>query len=420
MKKGTLFILGTVFFTLTALARLTIEVEAQSFLVTPTIVELEVFPGEKKNFVLRVINASLEEQSFRVYLRDLILEKDGNLGFPLPGSSRWSGASWIKIEPSEFILAPQHGTEIACKLYVPRGETGGRYAAIIVEPTQKPAPLRDRIIPKVHYRIATLILLTVHGGKLEEKVQISEIKVIPSEKGKTEVMVSLRNEGNVHLRGEGKVIVKDANGRRWAEVTLEAGRGMILPQGERNFKGVLEKSLPPGEYTVEAIMEYRRTNRQRKSLVRKQTSYVVEEAFTEPSEELPVKFSVQPSSLNVSLPPGAKRFFILEVLSKEEVPVEVRVTLKDVALSSGEVTFNESETLPQSCAGWIEIEPNQFYLQPNQEQKLKLSITVPQHAQGKYYAELTIEASLLPSEEEEAEGVVKVNISVSIPENLKR
>jgi len=115
--------------------------------------------------------------------------------------------------------------------------------------------------------------------------------------------------------------------------------------------------------------------------VRKQTSYVVEEALAEPSEELPVKFSVQPSSLNVSLPPGAKRFFILEVLSREEVPIKV---------------------------------------QPNQEQKLKLSITVPERVQGKYYAQLMIEASFLPSEEEKAEGVAKVNISVSIPENLKR
>ena len=122
--------------------------------------------------------------------------------------------------------------------------------------------------------------------------------------------------------------------------------------------------------------------------MRKQTSYVVEEALAEPSEELPVKFSVQPSSLNVSLPPGAKRFFILEVLSREEVPIKVRA--------------------------------NQFYLQPNQEQKLKLSITVPERVQGKYYAQLMIEASFLPSEEEKAEGVAKVNISVSIPENLKR
>ncbi len=48
MKKSTLFICGTVFFTLTILARLTIEVEAQSFVVTPTIVELEVFPGGEK------------------------------------------------------------------------------------------------------------------------------------------------------------------------------------------------------------------------------------------------------------------------------------------------------------------------------------------------------------------------------------
>jgi len=420
MKKSTLFICGTVFFTLTILARLSIKVEAQSFLVTPPMVQLDVFPGEEKHFVLHVINASLQEQSFRVYLRDLVLEKDGNLRFPLPGSSRWSCGSWIRIEPSEFILAPQNGIEVACKLSVPRGETGGRYAAIMVEPTQKPSIVRDGIISKARYRMTTFILLTVHGGKLEEKVQISEIKVIPSEKGKNEVMVSLRNEGNVHLIGEGKVIVKDANGRRWTEVTLEAGRGTIFPQGERNFKGVLEKSLPPGKYTVEAIMEYRRTNKRRKFLVRKQTPYVAEEVLAEPPEELPVKFSVQPSSLNVSLPPGAKRFFILEVLSKEEVPIKVRAVLKDVALSSGEVTFKESETLPQSCAGWIEIEPKEFYLQPNQEQKLKLSMSVPERVEGKYYAQLTIEASFLPSEEEKAEGVAKVNISVSIPENLKK
>jgi len=285
MKKSSPSILGTVVFVLTVLARLTIEVEAQSFLATPTIVELEVLPGEEKDFVIRVINVSVHEQSFRVYLTDLALEKDGNPGFPLPGSSTWSCASWITIRPSRLILTPYQGTEIACKLSVPRGETGGRYAAIIVEQTQKPALLRDRIIPEVRYRIAISILLTVRGAKLEEKVQISEIKVTLSQEGKNEVIVRVRNEGNVHVRGEGIVIVKDAYGRIWKEVTLEAGKGTILPQSERNFKGIFENPLLPGKYTVEAIIAQRTTNGWGGFLARKRISYVVKEAFTGSNEE---------------------------------------------------------------------------------------------------------------------------------------
>jgi len=379
-----------------------VNARAQSFLVTPAMLELDVYPGEEKSFTLRVLNASQEKQTFRVYLTDFVLKKEGDLEFPPPASSRYSCASWIKVKPSEFSLGPRNGIEIAGQISVPRGESGGRYATIIVEPVKKSSLSPGKIMPRVHYRIAVFVLLTVQGGRLEEKMEISQIKLIPSQKGE-EIIVSLKNAGNVHLIGKGKVVVKDASGRRWGETALEAGRGIVLAYGERDFRGILGKSLPAGEYTLEVTVEYRRTDRWRQLVVKKQIPYVVQEAAAGLEGELPLRVSVEPSSLNVVLPPGARRFFIIRFTSKEEVPLEVKTVIA------------KPEPSLQSCVEWLKIEPRQFYLQPDREEKLKLSINVPLNVKGKYSAQLVFSTGFLSSEKERGESKVKVNISVSTP-----
>lgn len=403
MLSSTFINLLCLLLVITSLLTIDAQINAQSFVVTPTMVELEVFPGEEKNFSLRVINASTQEQSIRLYLRDIMLEENGNLKFPPAASSKWSCTSWVRIEPSLVTLPPQHGTEIACKLLCPRGETGGRYAAIIVEPAQKSPLPQERIAPKIRYRIAVLILLTVHGGRLEEKALISEINFNPQGEEEKKITVCVKNEGNIHIIGKGQVVIKDRNGRKWTEVNLEAGRGIILPESERNFKGVLNDLPPPGEYIFEAEIKYRRTDRWKEFMVKKQEPHTIEEASVTSPVEGVVNFSVQPSSLNINLPPNARRFFVFDIISREEVPLEAEAILE------------EPEDSSQSCDKWIKVNPQKLSIPPNQTGKLRVSLNVPAEAEGKYSAKLVIRTSLQSSQKDKVKGVAEINIVVSVP-----
>lgn len=69
-------------------------------------------------------------------------------------------------------------------------------------------------------------------------------------------MVSVENTGNVHVVASGGVSVRNKVGRVEAIVPLLAGAGNIFPECIRDFKGVIPKSLPDGEYTAEAEIRY--------------------------------------------------------------------------------------------------------------------------------------------------------------------
>lgn len=69
-------------------------------------------------------------------------------------------------------------------------------------------------------------------------------------------MVSVENTGNVHVVASGSVRVRNKAGRVEAIVPLLAGGGNIFPECIRDFKGVITKPLPDGEYTGEAEIHY--------------------------------------------------------------------------------------------------------------------------------------------------------------------
>jgi len=230
-----------------------------SFTIFPLIQEITAPPGATRSFHLRVFTGPSEraEMRFFVYPLDFHLPRDGNIELFEPGSIKRSAAPWITINPTEFAMGPNGVKDIDVELTIPGNVSGGYYAAILVHlvPEVRPA---ERITVVPTWRMASLIELTVTGWKAPRaKISISELRVEPSSEGKgLAFTTTIENKGDIHVRGEGSLTITTGGGRRLADLPLKAGRGTVFPESMRDFKAVLERELPPGEYFADASFRF--------------------------------------------------------------------------------------------------------------------------------------------------------------------
>lgn len=355
-----------------------------SYAVNPLKIEMEVERGKMAQFFIDVYNAGPADGIFKIYPVDFEITPEGNIRFPEAGTSKWSCASWIQMNLEEYKLhlKAREGKRVVFALRIPRSARGGRYAAIMVEPVRpekKEGSVAVIELPMV--RMATLLLVTVRGrGKLE-RAEIKNISV-NQQNGTLVFTVAVHNKGNIHFVAEGKLRVLDKSGRRWAETSLTAGGGTVLPGGTRNFTGEITKVLPPGEYVAKAEIKY--TERRK---VFAQTSLTVEEKLAKVGEVLPVDFVVEPEELKIELPfvnQKIHRRLGIKVSSKEPVPIHVKVEPKDI----------EGLDPQWSATQWIEVKPQEFDVPPNKSKNIAIEASLPRGMEGGRYTQINISATI--------------------------
>ena len=393
MKKNRLFVLPYlfVFFILISATMVFCQI---SFTVSPLIQELTVSPGVTRDFRLTVFagHSKQPEMHFLVYPADFRLNRDGKIDFFEPGSIKRSAGSWIKIDPAEFTMKPGETKDVKVKLTVPRNVSGGYYTAILVQLLPE-IPPEMKIGTVRTWRMASILELTVTGWKKPRvQVSISNLKVESSseEKGLTFV-VTVENKGDVHTRGEGNLAITTREGRRIAELPLEAGRGTVFPESMRDFKAVLERELPRGEYFADATFKY--GNRRARAKV----SFSVGEASVEGEEftrKKEINFSVSPAVVEINAPPGSVRSTKFMITNEESQPVHYRVYFKDISINpDGKITLLKAASTPRSCSNWLEFKGSEFELAPLQRKNISGLLKVPKDVAGGKYTRLVIEAS---------------------------
>jgi len=394
LKKGRLFILF--FFFMFFLGIMGTFVYCQvSFTIAPLIQEITVSPGVTRNFRLRVFTGPGEqaEMHFLVYPADFRLNKEGKIDFFEPGSIKRSAAPWIKIDPAEFTMKPNEKKDIKVELNIPRNVSGGYYAAILVHlipeipPEMKIGTIRT-------WRMASIVEVTVAGWrKPRAEISISELKVEPSSEEKNLTFTAtIENKGDIHVRGEGSLAITTREGRRLVELPLKAGRGTVFPESMRDFKAVLERELPPGEYFADVTFKYGNKR------ARTKISFCVGAAPGE-GEKLArkkeINFSVNPPLVEINAPPGSIRTINLLITNEENQPVHYRLYLKDMRIDpDGEIALLEKGSTSWSCSNWVELKGSEFELGPLQRKNILGLLKIPKDVKGGRYTRLVIEASL--------------------------
>ena len=412
MKLTSLFrLVGLTFLLISIIPGLSGELKAASsddytFMLSPQLVELELLPGEKKRFSVSLINESKTKKAlFTVYVSDLAEKRSGKYKVVKPGTSPYSAASWIMVSPTDFAIGPSDGMEILAEVTVPRGVKGGRYAVIVFELAPE-GPSKEEKFGSVifHHRMTTAVEISIKGRRAKRRAVISSLKVVSAQEDKRlakfgkDVMMftaSLKNEGNIHIFGEGTLTIRSKKRRRIRQVPLGGGRGTVLPDTTVDFRSVLRR-LPPGDYVAEAVIRYEGLRPAKAKL-----------PFTVTEEEVPVtkaksfqrtrevNFGVEPELIELTAPSGALRRTGIVVYSRDDREISVKSYPRALKYNRyGELMRLSSVKGAYSCGEWITVSPSSFKLSPGGKKRLSVLVNVPEGKVGGHYANIVFDAGL--------------------------
>lgn len=146
-------------------------------------------------------------------------------------------ADWIDVGGGPFTLQPGDKIEIPFSIKVPAdAEPGGHYASIFfgTDPSIKP---EDGGQVSIRSLLGSLIILRV-AGDVREQAAVASFE--PA--GKTTLShlpvtldLRLQNQGNVHFRPQGKIVIKNLFGGESTQITLNEANGAVLPDSIRKF-----------------------------------------------------------------------------------------------------------------------------------------------------------------------------------------
>lgn len=224
--------------------------------VVPPIIELSVPGGGTRVFDLEVYNQGDAALNIQTYMRGLALD---SIGVPVPledVEEQWSCADWITLDKSEFELPSGETGKVRATMRVPRGVTGGRYATIVFEATPV---IHDRTDMEVAIgaRVGTIVMESVPRTLVKDG-EISQVRVSHAKKEEVRFKVLFRNTGNVHVRVDGSVVIRNSAGRIVDRVPLDVDTGTVLPGGLRVFGATWSnpRRMWSGDHSAEIRINY--------------------------------------------------------------------------------------------------------------------------------------------------------------------
>lgn len=379
----TTFIIATALFTQTQIS------------VAPMLIEYKLAPGAKKQFSFTIVNESKwEAATLILYPSDIIETEQGYYQIVEPGKGTASCASWIKLKEKdrEIFLSPDSGVEVTGNIEVPKNARGGGYGAVVVETKLPPGSKQYRTRTAVNIQIAIKPIA-------KAKAVITNIKIEPPEKLKQfmfagpfkdalAIAVSVKNEGKAHINAKGTLILRHKAGGKFKEYPLGGGRGIILPNTTVDMTSVI-KEPPTGEYLAEAIVRYGSPS-PAKAVMPFTIAAKKIASKGKLSASTPVAFIVKPDIIESNIAPDAFRTRTIILHNEEQSEINVKSEITGLANDlNGELIATDTESEQWSCVKWIQIEPKEFTLKPNERKSIKINIKIPPEVKtGERYAQI--------------------------------
>ena len=375
-----------------------------SISLTPLLIELTGAPGETKTFNILLVNESKTATAhFRVFASDVVQKPNGDYRVVEPGESEYSCAKWIRLSKEEATLGPGEALSVDCKLAIPRGTYGGRFAAVVFELVPEERTGEEAFAStKFLQRFATVVELAIPAPRVRKAVTIAGFSVkaaaddprYAAAYGKDALILigEVRNEGNTHVFARGYLTLRDGSGKRLRQIPLGSGRGLVLPETTVNLVSVLPSGLAPGNYIADIAVKYGGTRPALAKVPFTLAPSGAEARRVEGGARL-APFNVQPAELDLTYPPGAVAARSIVVENKSDVPIHVEGrALPLVYDEEGELVQDEAALAAApakwSCAGWIELRPATMDIRPGGKQMVRLMINIPKDQAGSRYANL--------------------------------
>ncbi|HBK61003.1 MAG TPA: hypothetical protein DDZ84_09445 [Firmicutes bacterium] len=377
---------------------------------TPMLVELTATPGSVRTFEVIMMNQSKATTAeFLIYAADLAQKPNGDYEVVDVGKAERSCARWIKLSADRATVGPSGAFAVKGTLTVPRGASGGRYAAVVFELIPEPRKGEPAFASSTFVqRFVTVVELAVPARQVRKRLDVTGFNVAhASEKpayastyGKKAIILSaqVKNEGDIHVFACGSMILRDSTGKRLREIPLGAGRGVVLPGATVNLGSVLPGGLAPGDYVADVSVKYGGTRPARAKVPFSVGTSGTEVAEAETAAVI-APFSVDPGDLDLSYPPGATaaKSLVIENRSDQAIRVEGRA-LPLAFDEEGELVLGEEASSVFSCAQWIELRPAAVEIKPRSRQVVRMMISIPKGEAGGKYANVVFTATPVSEE----------------------
>lgn len=260
LKKTTLVLIffGAVLLSGAAIFSVRTFVSAQNagqgLEVSPPSQEATVDPGKTITIKAMIRNRSNSTLPIQARVEDFTAKGDQGQ-VELNSNSPYSIASWTKLTPNTFQLAPGESKEVTATIKAPKDAAGGRFGSFVF--SVKPDDVQGGAAA-VAQEIASLFLVRVNGP-VDEKLNIQSMSApVFSEFGPIQFDLNFKNNGNVHVKTFGLINVTDMFGNKVADIVVPGTN--VFPQADRIVHAQLNKQFLIGKYKAMAIMYYGSSN----------------------------------------------------------------------------------------------------------------------------------------------------------------
>lgn len=216
-------------------------------------------PGGSLSDEAMVMNSGDVPVTLKLYAADAVTAIEGGTAFANEGEEKNGVASWLALPVSELTLEPGEERVVPFTISVPADASPGQHVAgLVLEAAPSgEAPLSGegevQFAVKVVRRAGVAVLIDVPGPHVAG-LEISGAGLRQQDDQGATFVVAVRNTGNIFVRGEGSLVIKDRQGTELASIPLKMDT--VLPGDATTFQVTHPVRLADGDYLLSAVLEY--------------------------------------------------------------------------------------------------------------------------------------------------------------------
>ena len=373
-KKRILTILYILIFMLIS----QLQQPAEAVGVRPMSLDLEMHPGETKEFELTLVPSTAGEV-VNLKLYQPVQLRTGGLTYQEADPDNFPPAGWVQLDNEQVVLPANESRKVRGTVSVPYNAGATHTVIIMVEPVVEGAETGVNF--KVRYAVKLNINIERPGYRPEAELADFEFQTRDGEMPLINAL--FRNTSPLHYDVSAELTIRDEKRRLIERVDLrtpvawQSGRSStrIFPGAEVLFTAEVEKALFPGKYSLRLFFRYA----DGRQIIQSREILIEEGDFPERSLN-PVELS--PQEMDVSIRPGASSSMVVNLENRTDDVLSFRIKGREIEPEYSYSLYRALELNVRGSAEEVEIEPGS-------SKRLILTVSAPREtAAAGYYGYL--------------------------------
>jgi hypothetical protein len=201
--------------------------------VSPTFIELSTKPGSAVTQSVRLRNNTNNEIKVKPQVRLMGGNEQGELTIK---DTKEAYLNWLTVSQDEVTLKPREWSTVNFTIDVPEDAAFGYYWAITFTSEDKRTNPETGATLTASLAVPVLLSVEKAGAKVEGKFLDFKTDKFYYEYPPVTFTTQFQNNGNVHIRPQGNIFIKDFLGRTVGTLTVNESQGAILPSLNRTYE----------------------------------------------------------------------------------------------------------------------------------------------------------------------------------------